>query len=553
MIKVYYVKDNFGYTVEYYYDGVKDDTATVTANAEFDSVISTYTDKVKTGYKLDKAEGTPLTITAVAADNVIKVYYVKVSGLTYTVNYLEKGTNAVLNPAKVVDGKTFGDIVKAADEVIAITGYTYDSASVAELTIGADNEANVINLYYTGATANYTVEHYLYNDASGEYELEDSDTLTDDIGATVTATPGSYAGYTFDNTISGTVESGTVAADGSLVLKLYYDLVPVYEVTVKYVVDPDNRGTLSVETETITLTSATEVITVGGSTVTPVSGWKLDYWTDEAGNKLGTKNTLAPFTVTANAGDVLVFTAILEIRGTPFVPTPVNPTVAFYRVEHYKWNPALNAYDIADSEVKRGLIGNTVTAEAKSYDGYVLNLLAEGTVASGKVIENEDEGVYTKMLVLKLYYDKDGAGDSTPDIYQKKVTFRIMNGKWADGSTADKVFYLDLKNAEGAYAADGTAVLTAPAGMSANEGFENGYWDIFPPATVSGTDEVVYTYIYTKIDVPEIPDTPDDPDDPEIPENPATGDGKALLFGAMALASVIGIAKGVLARKRREE
>ena len=36
-----------------------------------------YTDKNITGYKFAKVEGLPLEISANAADNVIKVYYVK--------------------------------------------------------------------------------------------------------------------------------------------------------------------------------------------------------------------------------------------------------------------------------------------------------------------------------------------------------------------------------------------------------------------------------------------------------------------------------------------
>ena len=86
----------------------------------------------------------------------------------------------------------------------------------------------------------------------------------------------------------------------------------------------------------------------------------------------------------------------------------------------------------AEAVLLVGVYGNSVDVK--------FHLAVDGTVASGKVFENVDEGVHTKMLVLKLYYDKD-----------------------------------------------------------------------------------------------------------------STGDGKALLFGAMALAAVIGMAKGVLARKRREE
>ena len=86
-IKVYYVKDSFGYTIEYYYDGTKDNTKTVTETAEYQSQIITYEDKNITGYRLDHTEGLPLTISATPTDNVIKVFYVVDDGNTKTLSY----------------------------------------------------------------------------------------------------------------------------------------------------------------------------------------------------------------------------------------------------------------------------------------------------------------------------------------------------------------------------------------------------------------------------------------------------------------------------------
>ena len=40
-MKVYYVKDSFGYSIEYYYDGIKDNEKTETGTAEYGSTIST--------------------------------------------------------------------------------------------------------------------------------------------------------------------------------------------------------------------------------------------------------------------------------------------------------------------------------------------------------------------------------------------------------------------------------------------------------------------------------------------------------------------------------
>ena len=42
------------------------------------------------------------------------------------------------------------------------------------------------------------------------------------MGETVTATPKTYEGFTFDNTVEGTKESGEITEDGELELVLYY-------------------------------------------------------------------------------------------------------------------------------------------------------------------------------------------------------------------------------------------------------------------------------------------------------------------------------------------
>ena len=80
-----YYRRPYGYTVEYYYDGVKNET--VTGEAKLcGTEINTYTPKPKVGYELDETKTTklPLTIGTDESKNVIKVYYKKIG---YTVTY----------------------------------------------------------------------------------------------------------------------------------------------------------------------------------------------------------------------------------------------------------------------------------------------------------------------------------------------------------------------------------------------------------------------------------------------------------------------------------
>ncbi|WP_300852698.1 InlB B-repeat-containing protein, partial [uncultured Bacteroides sp.] len=80
-----YKKDAAAYTIEYYYDGEKDENATVPGNGEIGQQITEYPDKNKEGFRLEKVENLPLILGS-SAEHVIKVYYVGKVHLTYDAN-----------------------------------------------------------------------------------------------------------------------------------------------------------------------------------------------------------------------------------------------------------------------------------------------------------------------------------------------------------------------------------------------------------------------------------------------------------------------------------
>ena len=74
-----------------------------------------------------------------------------------------------------------------------------------------------------GYIASYTVEHYIESKtAEYEFTYAESTSFKSRIGSSVQATPKAYAGYLPNTTLDESVEAGTIVADGSLVLKLYY-------------------------------------------------------------------------------------------------------------------------------------------------------------------------------------------------------------------------------------------------------------------------------------------------------------------------------------------
>ena len=212
----YYKLKDYGYRVEYYYDGVKDNLKTENNTANYGEKIENYTDKVIEGYVFDKTEGLPLTISTNPDNNIIKVYYVKRADLSYTVNYLEKGTNKVLKTAKVVNNKAFNDVIRAENEVEPISKYNYDSSDKETLTIGLDNSQNVINLYYTKKDASLVVK---YVDEITNQEISTRDTITGKVDDEYTTTAKEIPNYVLTRDSGNT--SGNLAEEETTVIYYY--------------------------------------------------------------------------------------------------------------------------------------------------------------------------------------------------------------------------------------------------------------------------------------------------------------------------------------------
>ena len=184
VIKVYYVKDSFSYRVEYYYDGVIDNNKTVPNTAEYDSIITTYEDKVITGYVLEKVtpvdnnNNVSLRITENADNNVIRVYYVK-DNFDYTVEYYKdtiSEANKLGETGKI--SKPYGTVLteKIIIQDLNDTNWInaekptgYKDGEVQEY-ITIDTANNVIRVLYEKRTdLHYTVKYYYNNEYKSEY------------------------------------------------------------------------------------------------------------------------------------------------------------------------------------------------------------------------------------------------------------------------------------------------------------------------------------------------------------------------------------------------
>ena len=155
----YYTKRNdLSYTVYYKEQGTENELADakVVNGQKFGDVVTENAIDID-GY--NKVNPTSADITITTGTNEYTFYYTKRADLSYTVYYKEQGTENELANAKVVDGKTFGDVV--TENAIDIDGYNKVNPTSADITITTGT--NEYTFYYTKrADLSYTVNYY-YN------------------------------------------------------------------------------------------------------------------------------------------------------------------------------------------------------------------------------------------------------------------------------------------------------------------------------------------------------------------------------------------------------
>ena len=296
-----------------------------------------------------------------------------------TINYVyEDGSEAATTyNEEVANGTTYNVASPEANK----KGYHPETETVTGTMPTEDVSVEV--KYVANTDTAYKVEHYTEN-LDGSYKLEKTENLTGTTDTEVTASAQTFEGFTFDETVEGTVKSGNVAGDGSLTLKLYYTRNS-YKVTYKYTgTTPSGASELPAEAEY----KYGENVTVAEAATAP--GYTFSGWSKEN------------FTMPAEA---------VEITGS----FTTNTDTA-YKVEHYKQNLD-GTYPTEASETENKTDGTTdteVTATAKSYEGFTFDETVEGTVKSGNVAGDGS-------LTLKLYYTRDS--------HNVTVTYKYANNE----------------------------------------------------------------------------------------------------------------------------
>lgn len=343
-------------------------------------------------------------------------------------------------------------------------GYDFKGWKIgnAVLTAGAaytvDEDDMVFTAQWEARTDTpYTVEHYLEN-LDGSYALDTTEPLKGTTDTTVTAAAKSYDNFTYDSTVPDTVASGNIAADGSLVLKLFYTR-NTYDYTVRHIKQLPDGSYDEANAEVETLSGKFEALaavtakdygehypTNDADTKQNIKiekGLTIDvkYDLDEHTLTFETNGGSAINPVTVRHGNAVArpadptkdkytfigwyvdpeftakydFATVLEADKTIYAKfeltsTPIGDIYVRYDVLHIKQLPD-GTYDLANAEVEHlsAKKDTTVTAVIKDYRAtHHVNVNRTLSKLTGTAIQPymgvDGKPVYT---ILSVYYDLD--------------------------------------------------------------------------------------------------------------------------------------------------
>ena len=229
VIKLYYNRNNYQYGIEYYYDGIIDNTKTETLTGSYLDKKTVSDIKInnnnKTGYKFSYVNpGKTITISDNLSENIIKIYYIKdiyQYRLEYYYDNIIDNTKTEILTGTYLDKKIIDDIKINNNKKDGYTLSHIDPISKS-ITISDNSSKNIIKIYYEKAKFNYKVEHYLENINDNNYTLDDTDYYTNVLyDSIIKYELNTYTGFKYNHINPTNVLK--VPSNNDLIIKLYYN------------------------------------------------------------------------------------------------------------------------------------------------------------------------------------------------------------------------------------------------------------------------------------------------------------------------------------------
>ena len=373
VVKLYYTRRNdLSYTVYYKEQGTENELADakVVDGQKFGDVVTENAIDIDGYNKVDPTSG---NITITTGTNEYTFYYTKRNDLSYTVYYKEQGTENELADAKVVDGKTFGDVV--TENAIDIDGYNKVNPTSAEITITTGK--NEYTFYYTKrADLSYTV---YYKEQGTENDLADAKVVDGQTyGNTVTENAIDIDGY---NKVDPTSAEITITT-GKNEYTFYYTKRADLSYTVYY--KEQGTETKLAEAKVVNNKTFEEVIT--------------------ASIKAEDNATEKPKTIDGYEC-VEVKPGELSIGTGENVITFYYVKLCQYKIEYYLNGNLAEQYTVGPEKIR---VGTTIGFETKTEELEKIDSAISGykyikyVGVDGK--DNEGTTAYKDMNVIKVYY-----------------------------------------------------------------------------------------------------------------------------------------------------
>ena len=467
--------------------------------------------------------------TELVSNNEITFYYTKRTDLSYTVNYLEQGTNAVLHEAKTVNGQTFGAEVTETAE--SIDGYNVD-----EQTKKIDSmkvSGNEITFYYTKSTYNYEV-HYFYEDAAQtatedvDSKVEATGTYGDAINYDTNKTTYNEQHYVLDRVEGAGKSIGTDATQN--VVNVYYAIDQVtdtttedptpetpgdnvadkYQATIIFTSADETQGTVSGETNNVVTLIGDDNNPAASEYFAPLRAFKVNTNPAEGYVPAGWSNNPEQMML-IEGGKTYTFTMSWQL-GT------YN-----YEVHYFYEDAAQTATEDVDSKVEAtGTYGDAINYDTNKTTYNEQHYVLDRVEGAGKSI-----GTDATQNVVNVYYAIDQVtdtttedptpetpGDNVADKYQATIIFTSADETQGtvSGNTTQAI---TLRDAEGNLVESADVELTADGVVTnAAQGYTFFNWTgaEFGTQTLKGNDVVIFVANWAEDNVGTDPTNPDEGD-----------------------------------------
>ena len=318
---------------------------------------------------------------------ILKLYYDRND---YKVTYGYEGDIPGGVSALPADGTyKYGQTVSVAPKATAPDGHTFvgwyrgtQDHPVSGTFAMPNFDVHILGNFVKNTNTPYRVEHYLQTKDGTGYALDGTgETRYGVTDAAVSAVAREYPGFTYNDGISNT--SGTIAGDGTLVLKLYYDRNTHNVIYVYEGITPE--GAPAVPSALNDVSYGTEVTV---ATAPAVPGYTFSGW------------ETADATIDGDKFNMPDKDVVLKGR---FASNEVD-----YKVNY--WFQKIDAgatfdkadYELdADSYTRTAFVGEHVEADAKEHTGFAVNTTHSKSYGHVTVDAN---GVGN--LVLDVYFDR---------------------------------------------------------------------------------------------------------------------------------------------------